>query len=184
MSDSLHAKKVQRELAEWLKCIFSEDMVKVEWRSQSGAEDWLKFKGIYAPRPDIAVGPFNITPGCHPETDEINNAFRNHNELFHKLGITVPEEDTNQNPRCLIAIEIEDSNKGKHMLGNIVNASLLGKVGMIVTLKDEFLRAAMDVAKFLRCAHKIGKTQLRISNVLVCSWRELEKRLKSVLSED
>ena len=183
MPDNLNARGVQRELAERLKRIFGEGMVKVEWHSRSCAQDWLKFKSIYAPRPDIAVGPFNTEE--RRNTEAIKKAFEDKcEEFFEHLrrydacrGIRRVNFSLNRNPRCLIAVEIENSNKGKHMLGNIVNASLLGKVGMIVILREEFLEAAIRATKYLRCAHEIGKTELRITNVLVCPWHELRSFL-------
>ena len=38
----------------------------------------------------------------------------------------------NQNPRCMLAIELEYSTSSKHILGGITNASLLGHIAVII----------------------------------------------------
>jgi hypothetical protein len=62
----------------------------------------------------------------------------------------------NINPRCFLAIEIERETSEKHVLGGIINASALGKVGIIVT-KDEKYQSAMRIRRYLRFLVAVGK---------------------------
>jgi len=55
------ADEAKLEIAKQLKEVFGNDLVRAEWRSSAKNEDWLKFGKVYAPRPDIAVGPFNTS---------------------------------------------------------------------------------------------------------------------------
>jgi len=141
----MNAREAQKRLKLLFSKRFGQSNVKSEWRSNAEAADWLNFGDIYAPRPDVAVGPFNIEEGRN--TSEIEDLFSQHRNFFDRLRIA--DSSLNLNPRCLIAIEIENSNKGKHMMGNIINASLLGKVGIIVTVRDEFYRAANNMCNYL-----------------------------------
>lgn len=95
--------------------------------------------------------------------------------FFNRLEIS--NSSLNDNPRCLIAIEIENSNKGKHMLGNIINASLLGKVGLIVTLREEFFDAAKNICNYLNGAFERKKIGYNPSNVAVTRYEELRRFL-------
>ena len=172
----LNAKTVQIELKRLLSAIFGKENVYPEWRSNARAQDWLRIGTNYAPRPDIAVGPFNIEEGRHPY--EIEETFKQHRTLFDQLGI----ENTglNKNPRCLIAIEIENSNKGKHMLGNIINASLLGKIGIVVTLRVEFYLEAERIHRYLKGAFKRKKLGHEVSNVVIVRYERLKEILQNI----
>lgn len=62
----MNAIEAQKKLKVLFSDIFGGDQVIKEWPSNRNAEDWLKrFDNniIYAPRPDIAIGPFNIAEG-------------------------------------------------------------------------------------------------------------------------
>jgi len=65
------AHDVEKGIANQLKEIFHEQEVKEEWRSYAKNEDWLKFGEVYAPYPDIAVGPFNIYTGDQAEQERM-----------------------------------------------------------------------------------------------------------------
>lgn len=169
----MNAKRAQTELKELFSERFGKTNVKTEWRSDAGAEDWLRFGDIYAPRPDIAVGPFNIEEGRN--ISEFEDVFHQQRNFFNQLGIS--NFSFNKNPRCLIAIEIENSNKGKHMLGNIINASLLGKVGIIVTLREEFFNSAKNICNYLNGASERKKIGYNPSNIAIIRFEELRSFL-------
>ena len=168
----MNSKEAQKELKTLLSESFGEDSVIAEWRSNAGARDWLQFGDIYAPRPDIAVGPFNIEEGRN--IGEIESVFEQYQAFFSKLGLY----NINENPRCLFAIEIENSNKGKHMMGNIINASILGKVGIIVTLRNEFYKAAINMHNYLVGAFERKKMGHNPLNIAIMNYDELMRLLR------
>lgn len=168
----MNAKEAQKELKTLLSESFGKDTVIAEWRSNAGARDWLQFGGIYAPRPDIAVGPFNIEEGRNIE--KIESVFKKYQAFFSKLGLI----NINENPRCLIAIEIENSNKGKHMMGNLINASILGRVGIIVTLRDEFYQSATNMHNYLQGAFERKKMGHNPFNITIKKYDELLRHLR------
>lgn len=169
----MNATEAQREFKILLAEIFGPNNVFTEWRSNANAEDWLQPGDIYTPRPDISVGPFNIREGIN--TGSIENEFIQHRAFFDLLEI--PDSCVNENPRCLIAIEIENSGSSKHMIGNIINASLLGKVGIIVTLRDKFFRKAERAYSYLEGAFERKKIGYKPSNVIIKTYDELQRIL-------
>lgn len=57
----MDSRPAQRQIYELLREVFNPADVKLEWPIQLGATDRFRDPGIYAPRLDIAVGPFNST---------------------------------------------------------------------------------------------------------------------------
>lgn len=172
---TMTATEARDTLAILLAVVFGRENVRPEWPSRAKARDWLQVsRDIYAPRPDIAVGPFNIDEGA--KTEPINDIFKRNGAFFSKLSLR--DSNCNDNPRCLIAIEIENSNKGKHMMGNIINASLLGKVGIIVTLRKEFSTSAINMIKYLTGAFERKKSGHNPANVVVMSFDQLRRLLE------
>jgi hypothetical protein len=174
----MNASEAQKSLERLFSNIFGESNVITEWPSSRNAGDWLRRFGqdiIYAPRPDIAIGPYNISEGRNAAG--IVSLFNQNRSFFNRLGTVRSHESLNENPRCLIAIEIENSGSSKHMIGNIINASLLGKVGIIVTLRDEFYRKAKRTHKYLVGAFERKKIGYNPSNVVIKRYNELERYL-------
>jgi hypothetical protein len=107
------------------------DLVRLEWSIAKGAIDaFSPDVRRYAPRVDIAIGPFNITRGREHDISE---------ELLRpdRLRAVFAGRTPNVNPRCLLAIEVAYSGSSKHMMGDILNASALGLFGMIVGHEHE-----------------------------------------------
>ena len=149
------AEEAKSEIANRLGEVFGNDLVIKEWKSQAENEDWIKFGDVYSPRLDIAVGPLNIHSGEQAKIEKrnIEEAFIEYQPFFSNL-LGRNNFNENKNPRCLLAIEIEDSNTGKYMLGNFVNASILGKIGLVVVDKNnkEVWQDAKRVEEFLEGA--------------------------------
>ena len=88
--------------------------------------------------------------------------------------------NTNKNPRCLIAIEIEASGTTKHRLGDMVNASLLGKVGIIVPLTEKILNSFLRIADFFHHAECTEKMPPGVfKNILIIKHDKFEEVLDS-----
>jgi hypothetical protein len=99
--------------------------VQLEWSVVKDAKDVLTADlNRYAPRVDIAVGPFNTTPGPDPS---ICGAL-----LPTQLQVLFTGRPSNPNPRCLLAIEVIYSGTSKHIMGDMLNAGALGLYGVVI----------------------------------------------------
>ena len=128
-------KHIQAAVYDALVDLFGPELVKYEWSIRTGAEDTFRDPTSYAPRLDIAVGPFNPT---FRNREHDSNAIRNvRHPLVQWLEQEVYRQNQggvyfNRNPRCLLAFEVEHSTSSKHILGAITNASMLGLLGVVI----------------------------------------------------
>lgn len=145
------------------------DQVALEWRTSAGATDALRPEVLrYAPRVDIGVGPFNVTPGPKQmDREMIPPGLRG---WFEGL-------DANENPRCLIAIEVVFSGSAKHVLGDILNASTLGLFGLLVCSEDLIARVRRNL-EYLKQLANVGKVPPLFRNVRVVSVAEFVGQLE------
>lgn len=146
-------------LVAMLQRVFRREDVCREWSIRDRATDTFRDIDTYAPRLDIAVGPFNVTWNSrldhariirdvdHPIVGRLLEAMRIQND-----GIVFD----NPNPRCLIGIEIEKTTSTKHILGAITNASMLGRLGVIVT-SETYLEKVQRIHTYVRKLREVGK---------------------------
>ncbi len=133
----------------------SEIEIKKEWSVTKDSQDEYQGEGIYAPRIDIAIGPFNI--GSNWDVGEINRKYHQYeNVIFEKIiqkGELLGNEVIcpNQNPRCTVAIEIANYSEEKRMIGDIFNASVIGKIGIFVY--DNFVYS--QDRRFEKASHRL-----------------------------
>lgn len=148
-----------------IKALFEENLglgTLIEWRSKMGVE-------LYAPRVDIAIGPFAYENGIHM-TSEHNNLFNRYQQLFlmlchiHLENLDLIHNDTpddqkramvmeklntiyhtNYNARCFLAIEVENNVSRKHLMGGVINAPVLGRIGIAVGYSEEKHRAFLKL---------------------------------------
>jgi hypothetical protein len=137
MNGQIDSRAYQTKLAGILRDIFGKEMVKTEWDSVRFDGHFGNHHQIYAPRHDIAVGPFNSYADLdigndqtkamlkHPFTKKIIKTVLNQREKIDKIW--------NSFSRCFLAIEIEFSGSEKHMLGSIINASVSGSIGIVIS---------------------------------------------------
>jgi len=139
----MNTKEYQSKIFDSLNEIFEEEDVKKEWDSLKYDSHTSNHKQIYGPRLDIAVGPFN---GMVELDTPLDNTEVMKNHLFTKRiveEIAWDKKDFNKCwndfSRCYLAIEIElgsnkkSSNSLKHILGSIINASVSGSIGIVIT---------------------------------------------------
>lgn len=132
----MKARPTQAAIHEALCRLFGSELIKSEWSVRTDATDKVFDRTTYAPRLDIAVGPFNVTR--EQKEDDLASIGRYGDHPFIRWLRTEVERQNhggfyfNPNPRCLLAIELEYTTSSKHILGGITNASLLGAIGIIV----------------------------------------------------
>jgi hypothetical protein len=131
----MSGREIQGAICNALRVHFDPEQVVSEWSVRRGASDAFGDAATYAPRLDIAVGPFNTTfQNRHTDAVAIHNV---RHPVVERLRHAVWDQNQggiyqNRNPRCLLAIEVENSTSSKHILGGITNASMLGLLGVII----------------------------------------------------
>lgn len=113
-----------------LKEIFGEEMVKSEWDSVTYDGHFQNHKSVYAPRIDIAIGPFNSYGDLDIGNDR--TAVMKKHLLVERLNERY-EISWNNLSRCFLAIEIVFSGSSKHIMGDFLNATSTGAIGIIVS---------------------------------------------------
>lgn len=170
-------KGYQERAASSLKTLFAECNVKKEWDVAKDSQDAFT-RQLYCPRLDIAVGPFNIDGNIYRNNEVIDRALTTNKNFISRLfSLSEDREDSlsdflehkNKNPRCLLAIEIEDSGSRKHMLGDIANVSIIGSIGVIVPFNPEKLGHFKRIRKYVAFATQAGKIKTIFQNVLIIS---------------
>lgn len=136
VDEFVKAKDAQEHLEECLRA--NGLIVKREWSiARSAASDIFKNKR-YAPRLDLAVGPFNETTDSAPVDAEKIRQAANTCPLIERIrqqhgqSPNRPLRMNCRNPRCLLAIEIEFSSSSKYMLGDFTNAGMMGLIGLVI----------------------------------------------------
>ena len=168
----------QKAVAARLSAVFGEKCV----------EEWPAFteeNRHYAPRLDIAVGPFSTTPGVRL-VDDYDRLADHHHDLLRSLWEChasniqrVPDVDppltfedaagANPNARCFLAIEIENAVSRKHLMGGIINAVALGRFAVIIGWNDKMLRALIQARRYLRALTTVDKPTVRVGNAFILS---------------
>lgn len=170
-------KGFQEYVRKSLSNIFGEDNVIKEWNVAKDSRD-LFTRELYSPRLDIAVGPFNIYKNIEKSKTEIKrvaSSKRNFIKTIFKYselrtGTSNQLLDSrNKNPRCFLAIEIENSGSSKHMLGNIANVSILGFIGIVIPFNDKKLSLCKRIRKYVNFATSVKKLEDVFKNVLIIS---------------
>jgi hypothetical protein len=133
------AKNYQKSVFQALTKHFKE--IKVEWDVARGATDPLRHGATYAPRLDIAVGPFNKGVEDAVIKQRIIRSFER-DPVVRKIIEKNASIRFNDNPRCVLAIEIEFSGSSKHILGDFTNASMMGLVGLVIVPPSKFEKAS------------------------------------------
>jgi hypothetical protein len=140
--------------------------VRLEWSVVTDATDALAADiNRYAPRVDIAVGPFNTAPGPDPR---INGGL-----LPEGLRALFDDRPPNPNPRCLLAIEVIYSGSSKHILGDMLNAGALGLYGIVVG-REALMPKIRRIGLYLEVLAQLEKLPWLFRNVVAVSTAELD----------
>jgi len=177
----------QRRVADRLKFALNRNDVNVGWHAFPGLG-----KRIYQPIVDIAVGPYAIEGQYGTEyTVMVNNHqllintwttffLQNWQSVIGDHYIALPprsptsHEDfvgsnANENARCCIAIEIENETSRKHLMGSIINAGALGRVGILIAWQPKVLRAAIRMRQYFDFLLEVKKRSFNMGGVIIIS---------------
>ena len=163
----MNAIDYQRAIESALRRYFNE--VQLEWPVVKGADDaFTTDLERYAPRVDVAVGPFSVTPG--PVTSICDALLPA--QLLDKFA----DRRKNDNPRCLLAIEVVHSGTSKHIMGDMLNASSLGLYGVIVGEQSQMPKIRR-VRRYLDAIAELKKQPYLFPNIILTSGDEFHSLL-------
>jgi hypothetical protein len=77
---------------------------------------------------------------------------------------------------------VENKNSRKHLMGSIINAGALGRVGILVAWQEKVLRAATRMREYFDFLQEAEKRTFNMSDVLVLSRNQLTDSLDCVVS--
>lgn len=188
----------QRELAEELRSIllqYNDDYkVVLEWKAFQDSNAYR-----YSPEVDIAIGPFNDDDALYNLTsvynevvqDDFNlksffeDAYRIHKTNMNAELYTDYKEfsfseaiNQNRNARCLIAIEIENTSTKKHIMGSIVNAASLGRIGIGIGYSNAAFKAFLRIVNYLSFLKNVEKNTYSTANFFVLSKEQFDTLTK------
>lgn len=136
--ENLNANEYQNLVVELLKKIFPNNDVRKEWDSVSFDKKRRDHKDVYAPRLDVAVGPFNTRSNIKNKQD--NTVPMKKCLLVQRLN---QQYDIvwNDLSKCFLAIEVVFSGSSKHIMGDFLNATSIGAIGIIVSRGEKHTKA-------------------------------------------
>ena len=175
-------------------------LIQTKFPDQEIRNEWAAFTGQiyqYSPRVDIAVGPFNVLPGPNlterynqlisndTTIDFLTQAFELHqqnldvslyNEIVHPNFNRLIHK--NQNARCFIAFEIENKNSKKHIMGSVVNAASLGRIGVGIAFNESTLKAFCRILNYLSFLRNVEKNTYDTTNFIILSVEQINHLLE------
>lgn len=179
-----------------LRACFPEESISPEWNVSKNSQDDFSNTEYYAPRVDIAIGPFNINRDLENNNEKYNSLVRDNIFLLQKLydishlgenheyiSFTDFVSTLNPNPRCFIAIEVENTRDAKRSLGDIVNASVMGKVGIVIPLEEDKYKLFYKIKKYFHYLEQVGKLQGNFRNVLIIEGHKLLEAFPDEISQ-
>ena len=143
--------------------------VRLEWSVVKDACDLFAADiWRYAPRVDVAVGPFNTTPG---NDRSISDAL-----LPAQLRDLLAGRSPNPNPRCLLAIEVIYSGTSKHIMGDMLNACALGLYGLVIGSDKQMLKI-QRIETYIKALISAGKPSPHFDNLACLSTTDFDALL-------
>lgn len=151
--------------------IFGDNNVKKNWDVAKNAEDEYT-RQLYVPRLDYAVGPFNITNEVDDNLRRINDVCNEYRGLIEILknadnNNVYFDISYNENPRCFLAIELENKTTRKHRIGSMLNASAIGKIAIILAADEKVFNSLIKIREYLYYLHRVKKVNLILRNLLL-----------------
>ncbi len=166
----MRTREYQNQLVTNLRSIFGDKLVEPEWDSVKYDLHSGNHKIVYAPRHDIAVGPFNSGLDLDIGTDK-TKPMQSHAFTKRLYKDYLKNRDTlkkcwNSLSRCYLAIEIEFSGSSKQLLGGIINAAISGSIGIVIVKKTN-IEKAERLTKYLFRLEEFEKVTLNVLRNLI-----------------
>lgn len=92
-------------------------------------------------------------------------------------------ENVNWNARCFMAIEVEESGSRKHLLGDMINVSISGRIGVVIGYNRDKYETFLKQLDYLAYTVKAGKIRFNSRNIIVLKPDQFESILINNLRE-
>lgn len=186
-------KDYQIQLKSMLDQIFHRDDIVVEWSSMNDERD----RTLYSPRLDVAVGPFATHERLETIYDDMINSSKSKILLtklieYNKINLEVYDNFVeavdyerirylNYNSRCFLAIEIENNVSRKHLMGGVMNAGALGRIGIMIPWTPEKLRAMVKAVRYIGYLRYAEKNTFNTDNLLIVTRDQMVAALNETI---
>ena len=199
-------KEYENDIANLLRVFFAPKIrVVKEIRVRRGLK-YRSEKGYkcYSPMIDVSVGPFSEIRGesLYNEYDNlvkfsrefINNLLQQFRVNYQDFGKgffeinerTIPRnyrsflstsKGVNWNARCFMAIEVENSGRAKHLLGDIINVSISGRIGIVIGYNDTKFKSFLRQLDYFAYTIEAKKLKFNSKNIIVLKPDQFESIL-------
>lgn len=140
-------------------------------RTATGSHDDFLSADMYNPELDIWVGPTNMKRNIQEDNKSINQALHKYGNFLRDLNQLAEkpynEDCLNKNPRFFLAIEVGGSGSKKHLLGEMFNVSILGKIGIIISANNETHATYMRHYNYIDFAQNVDKIPNLLGNIMI-----------------
>ena len=107
----------------------------------------------------------------------INEAVSKYQNILNKMNDVADKrynsEFLNKNPRFFLAIEVAGSGSPKHLLGEMFNAVILGKIGIVIAANKKILDTYLRHVEYINFAHDVKKTRVHFNNLMIIDGQKL-----------
>jgi len=173
----MKGEELREILFEKFEKVFGEGTVFTRRRTATGSNDDFNSSTMYNPELDIWVGPENTNKNIEADNALISGAVEKHYEFLNDLNRLADKpcnfDLLNKNPRFFLAIEVAGSGSKKHLLGEMFNVVILGKVGMVIAANQKILDTYLRHAEYINFAHGVEKTKVHFNNLMILNGRKL-----------
>jgi len=188
-------KEYENDIAKLLGMFFVGKIREEEIRIRRGLK-YRSEKGYrcYSPMIDVSVGPFSEKRGeslwgdydvlvrfsCEL-IDDLLQQFRVNYQDFGKGFFEISErtvprsylrflstaKDVNWNARCFMAIEVENSGSKKHLLGDMLNVCVSGRIGIVIGYNNKAFNSFLRQLEYLAYTIEAKKLRFNSKNIIV-----------------
>jgi hypothetical protein len=198
-------KEYENDIAKLLGIFFAHKIGEKEIRIRRGLK-YRSEKGYrcYSPMIDITVGPFSEKRGeslwedydnlVEFSSELINDLLQQFRANYQDFGRgffeiherTLPNdfrsflstsEDVNWNARCFMAIEVENSGSKKHLLGDMLNVSVSGRIGIVIGYNDKTFNSFLRQLEYLAYTIEAKKLKFNSKNIVILKPDQFESIL-------
>lgn len=167
----------------------------------------------YSPMIDVSVGPFSEERGISRWSDynqlvdfsrgliddtlaQFGSNYQNFGEGFFEVRErTLPisyesflafdkiDKDANWNARCFMAIEVENKRNPKHLLGDMLNVSVSGRIGVVIGYNTAAYETFLRQLEYIAYTVKAKKIRFNSKNIIVLRPDQFENAILDNLKE-